>query len=371
MGSFEHYLNVNGRNLRLGYTTGTCAVLAAKAAAYALLSGNIPDTVRVLTPKGIEVEVSPVECRVFEGCGVCGVRKDAGGDIDVTDGLIIYACVERIEEPGILIEGGEGIGIVTKPGLDQKPGEAAINSVPRREIREAVLSVMDELSYEGGMKITISAPGGEEIAKKTFNPKLGIEGGISIIGTSGIVEPMSLSAFSDAMRLQIRQEAALGCSGMIFVPGNYGLDHLKSLGIGGEGYPVIMISNFIGDALDEAASCNVSGILIVGHAGKLVKYAAGIMNTHSSVADGRAEVFVTHAALCGASGEVIHSLFEAATSDECIRLLKEAGIYERTVDSIMEAIYRRLKSRAGEIRLGVIMFSNVFGTLGRIGDTDI
>ncbi len=372
MGSFEHYMNVNGRMLRLGYTTGTCAVLASKGAVYALLSGKAPDIISVMTPKGIRVDVESAECFIDGDAAVCAVRKDAGDDKDATDGILIYARVERQEKKDVVITGGEGIGLVTKPGLDQKVGEAAINSVPRREIREAVLSVMDELLYEGGMKITISAPGGEEIAKKTFNPKLGIEGGISIIGTSGIVEPMSLAAFSDAMRLQIRQETALGNRELIFVPGNYGLDHLCREGIDKSGRPVVVISNFIGDAIDEAVSCKATRLLIVGHAGKLVKCAAGIMNTHSSVADGRAEVFAAHAALCGSGEETVRRIFASLTSDECIEILKSEGMLEAVMTSIMKAIYERLSDRAGsKMKLGVIMFSNVYGTLGRIGDTDI
>ena len=372
MGSFEHYKNVNGKKLRLGYTTGTCAVLAAKGAAYALLSGMVPNRIRVMTPKGIEVEVEPAECFFKGGCAVCGVKKDAGDDVDVTDGLIIYASVERIASKEILIEGGVGIGTVTKPGLDQKVGQAAINSVPRQQIKEVMLSVADEFSFQEGFKVVISAPGGEEISAKTFNPKLGITGGISIIGTGGIVEPMSLSAFSDAMRLEIRQKAAMGCKKMIFVPGNYGRDYLKREGLEKEGVPVVMISNFMGDALDEAVSCGVLHTVIAGHAGKLVKCAAGIMNTHSSMADGRAEVFVTHAALCGASLEILHSLFDSVTSDECVRILKEAGLLKETMASVMKSVYERLCARAGkDMKLGVIMFSNEYGTLGRMGEFDL
>lgn len=372
MGSFEHYKNVNGKSLRLGYTTGTCAVLAAKGAAYALLSGTLPDRIRVMTPKGIEVEVLPFECFFEDGCAVCGVKKDAGDDVDMTDGLVIYAAVERIPSKEVLIEGGEGIGTVTKPGLDQRVGEAAINSVPRQKIREVLLSAADDFSYSGGFKVTVSAPGGEEIAKKTFNPRLGIKGGISIIGTSGIVEPMSLSAFADAVRLEIRQEAAQGQKRMIFVFGNYGMDHLRREGLDGKGIPVVMISNFVGDAIDEAVSCGVRHLVIAGHAGKLVKCAAGIMNTHSSVADGRREVFVTHAALCGASAETAGKLYGAVTSDESIRILKEEGIFVETMDLIMKSVYERLCERAGgDMKLGVIMFSNQYGTLGRIGEVEI
>lgn len=365
-------MNVNGRMLRLGYTTGTCAVLAAKGAAMALFSGSVPERIRVMTPKGIPVETVPSKCYMDGDAAVCAVKKDAGDDKDATDGILIYAKVERIPDRDIVIRGGEGIGVVTKPGLDQPVGEPAINSGPRSQIREAVLSVMDELSIDEGIRIIISAPEGVEIAQRTFNPKLGIEGGISIIGTSGIVEPMSLSAFSDAMRLSIRQEAAMGNKELIFVPGNYGMDYLRREGLDKSPRPVVMISNFFGDALDEASACGISGLLIVGHAGKLVKCAAGIMNTHSSMADGRAEVFASHAALAGGDKDMIGRLMSSLTSDECIEILKEAGLLKEVMDSILEKAYRHLSDRAGkDIRLGVIMFSNVHGTLGSIGEVNI
>ena len=192
--AFEHYVQSGGKRLRCGFTTGTCAALAAAGAARLLLTGKAPETVSLVTPKGISVEVPLEQCAWTESRAVCAVRKDAGDDIDVTDGLLIFAAVEFSREPGIAIDGGEGVGRVTKPGLDQPVGAAAINHVPRQMIRAALEDVCGALCCQRGLRVTISVPGGAEIAAKTFNPNLGIVGGISILGTSGIVEPMSMQA---------------------------------------------------------------------------------------------------------------------------------------------------------------------------------
>ena len=298
--AFDHYIENGAQRLRCGYTTGTCAALAAAGAASLLLSGEAPRALSLITPKGIPVTVEPVELFWENGAAVCGVAKDGGDDADATDGLVIRARVETIEEPEIRIDGGEGVGRVTKPGLDQPPGAAAINRVPRRMIEEQARRVCDTLGYAGGLSVCISVPGGEEAAKRTFNPMLGIEGGISILGTSGIVEPMSEKALVDTIAVELRQAAALGARDVILTPGNYGETFLRDHPQAARGVPVVKCSNFIGDALDLAGNRGFSQVLLVGHAGKLVKLAAGVMNTHSRYADGRAEVFCAHAAVCGA-----------------------------------------------------------------------
>lgn len=252
------------------------------------------------------------------GAALCSVRKDGGDDIDATHGLLITARVEKRSEPGVSIEGGEGVGWVTKPGLDQSVGAAAINRVPRRMIEEEVLSVGDALGYEGGFRVTVSVPGGEEAAKKTFNPQLRIEGGISILGTSGIVEPMSTQALVDTIALEIRQKAAQGHRNIILTPGNYGTDFLRTQGMDRWGHPIVKCSNFIGDALDACGAEHMQGVLLVGHLGKLVKLAGGIMNTHSRTADCRTELFCTYAALRGAGPELCRALMDCAASDACV-----------------------------------------------------
>ena len=242
--AFEHYLRSGSRMLRCGITTGTCASLAASGAAQLLLTGTAPSSLALTTPKGLTVEVEPVFCRMEGSQAVCAVRKDAGDDPAVTDGLLIIASVRKTGQ-GIRVDGGTGVGRVTKKGLDQPVGAAAINSVPRRMIASAAEAVCAETGYAGGLDIVISVPEGEEIARKTFNPMLGIEGGISILGTSGIVEPMSEQAIVDTIELEIRQAAENGVQNLIAVPGNYGLDFLKQQFPLPADIPVVKCSNYL------------------------------------------------------------------------------------------------------------------------------
>ena len=369
--------------LRCGYTTGTCAALAAAGAVRLLLTGEAPERVRITTPKGWTVEL-PLEDAVLDGGEArCAVRKDAGDDPDVTDGCLVCAAVSRSEPGGIRIDGGAGVGRVTKPGLDQPMGAAAINSVPRRMITDAVKEVCDELGYSGGLSVVISVPGGEEIARRTFNPMLGIEGGISILGTSGIVEPMSEQALIDTIELNLRQAAALepgsgGAKRLILTPGSYGESYLHAIGLDAQGVPVVKCSNFIGEALDAAAIQGFSEVLLVGHVGKLVKLAGGVMNTHSAQADCRgvmnthsaqadcrAELFTAHAALCGADGTLCRALMEAVTADACLKLLADAGLREAVLESLLTAIQTHLDRRAaGRMKVGAAIFSNEYGGLG-------
>ena len=365
---FEHYVRSGTRQLRRGYTTGTCAALAAAGAAELLLTGKAPETLSLLTPGGLRVEVRPVECRLEGAAAVCAVRKDAGDDPDVTNGMLVFARVEK-QTQGIRLEAGEGIGRVTKPGLDQPVGEAAINSVPRKMILAAAEAVCAETGYDGGLKITLSVPGGEDVAKRTFNPQLGIEGGISILGTSGIVEPMSEQAVVDTIALEIRQAAAGGARGLILTPGNYGMDFLRKKLPQLQGTPTAKCSNFIGDAIDIAVTEGFSEVLLVGHVGKLVKLAGGIMNTHSKTADCRRELFCAHAAVCGAGTDTCRALMEQVSTDGCLAVLEAAGLREQVTESLLREIQARLDRKAGStLRIGAILFSNEYGLLGETED---
>ena len=365
--AFEHYVNSNGRRLRCGYTTGTCAALAAAGAARLLLTGRAPETVRLRTPRGWEVEVPLVRAELRSPTGAAAaVVKDAGDDADVTAGALIVADVDLREGPGVDIDGGDGVGRVTRPGLDQPVGAAAINRVPRRMIAEELEALAGHLGYEGGFRVVIRVPGGQEMAGRTFNPKLGVEGGISILGTSGIVEPMSNQALVDTIGLEIRQAVAGGAGRLVLTPGNYGADFLA----GGalllpEGVPVVRCSNFVGEALDCARLEGVGEVLLVGHLGKLVKLAAGIMNTHSRWADGRMEVLCAHAALCGADRETARALMDSATTDRCLEVLDGAGLRGPVLASVLEAVQEHLDRRTGqEMPAGAVLFSNQFGLLG-------
>lgn len=367
---FEHYIRSGQRLLRCGYTTGTCAALGAAGAARLLLTGRTPETVALRTPKGIVVEVEPIFCRLSGEGAECAIRKDGGDDVDVTTGLPVIASVAlRPELAGeVRIHGGEGVGRVTKPGLDQPVGEAAINHVPRAMIKEALEKEAESAGYAGGFDVTISIEGGAETAKRTFNPHMGVEGGLSVLGTSGIVEPMSQQAILDTIQLEMGQAAlrAVSPRRLILAPGNYGLDYLHEKMPALKNIPVVKTSNFIGDTMDMAAASHFEEVVLVGHIGKLVKLAGGVMNTHSRTADCRTELLCAHAALCGASRDVCAALMNAATTDACMEILDGAEMREPVLSSLLDAIQLHLDRRAaGAFRVGAVLFSNQYGPLGQ------
>lgn len=364
--AFEVYIRSGQKQLRCGYTTGTCAALAALGAARMLLQGSCPEQLSLVTPKGIPVTVQPLRCTGDEAMAECAVVKDAGDDADVTHGMEVVAQVGRIPGEEIVIDGGPGVGRVTRPGLDQPVGSAAINHIPRQMIRQQVQAVREECGYEGGLSVVISLPAGEALAKRSFNPMLGVEGGLSILGTSGIVEPMSQQAIVDTIALEQRQAAAAGAKRLILTPGNYGMDFLREQGWLPQGIPVVKCSNFIGDALDIAATLGFETLLLVGHIGKLVKLAGGVMNTHSRYADCRTELICAHAAVCGAGRELCARLLSAATTDACLALLETEQLREAVMQSLLAAIQTHLERRVGgAYRVGALLFSNQYGLLGR------
>lgn len=360
--AFEQYLQRGRQKLRCGYTTGACAALAAKAAAKMLLTQQMAQEETLVLPKGLAVTVPIEEAAFSPSFASCAVRKDGGDDCDATHGLLIYARVSPCAHPGVEIDGGQGVGRVTRPGLDQPVGAAAINSTPRRMIREEVEAVCRSLDYQGGLSVVISTPGGEAVAQKTFNPVLGIEGGISILGTSGVVEPQSLQALLDTIQVELKMHAAAGCKEVIFTPGNYGEDFLKAHPPVRE-IPVVKISNFVGDSLDFAVEMGFTQVYLVGHLGKFVKLAAGVMNTHSRYADGRREVFAAHAGMAGANQNCICQLMEAPTADQCLAILEDAGLREPVLDSIFKQILYHTRRRADGIQVEAVVFSNQSGAL--------
>ncbi len=361
---FAQYIYKNQKKLRCGYTTGTCAAIAAKAAAQALLNGSWGKTASIVTPRGVVVEADILEPLLERGFASCAVRKDSGDDPDITNGMLVYARAEKSEEPGITIDGGEGIGRVTRNGLDQPIGAAAINRVPRQMIEKEVAAVCISSGYDEGLKVIISIPGGDEIAKKTFNPRLGIEGGLSVLGTSGIVEPMSEQAFVDSIRLELSRIQADGGRSAVITPGNYGEDYLKNELQGLELFTV-KCSNFVGETLDNAVSLGFERVLLVGHIGKLIKLAGGIMNTHSNYADARMELMGVHAALHGADRELVKALVDCGTTDEGLGLLQKEGLMEAVMSSLMEKIHFHIKKRVGAgVWIEALLFSNIYGRLG-------
>ena len=369
---FEHYIRSGQKLLRCGYTTGTCAALGAAGAARLLLTGHVPESVGLRTPKGVVVEVAPQFCRPTADGAECAIVKDGGDDIDATTGLPVVAAVTLLPDAPrtVTIDGGAGVGRVTKPGLDQPVGAAAINHVPRQMITEALLKEADAVGYGGGFAVTVSIEGGAAAAKRTFNPHIGVEGGLSVLGTSGIVEPMSQQALLDTLQIEIHQ-AALKSRRLILAPGNYGLDYLAAHMPELAQIPIVKISNFVGEALDMAAAEHFAEVLLVGHVGKLVKLAGGIMNTHSKQADCRTELFCAHAALCGADAATCRALMDAATTDACLEILDAANLREPVVASLLDAIQTHVDRRAAEaFRVGAVLFSNQAGPLGQTKTAD-
>lgn len=361
----EEYQFSQGKNLRCGYTTGSCATAASKAAAAMLLTGERIDSVRIDTPKGIVLNLEPLEVMLTADFASCAIRKDSGDDPDDTNGVLVYAKVEKIAEPGIMIEGGVGVGRVTKPGLACAVGGPAINPTPRKMITTEVGKVMAESGYTGGLKVTISIPAGVEIAKKTFNPRLGIIGGLSVLGTSGIVEPMSEKALVETMYVEIRAQQAAGNKNLLVFFGNYGEDFTRDeMKLDLEGH--VTCSNFVGELLDYAVFCGFETLLLIGHSGKLVKVAQGVMNTHSKYADCRTELFALEAMFHGASVEVGKEIYSCLTTDEVTKVLKRENIFEPVIEKVTDKIDFYMQHRVhGKIKTAALMFSNVYGILGK------
>lgn len=359
----EQYVYKQNKKLRCGYTTGTCAAAAAKASTRMLFTGKGVEKIAILTPKGILLELSIEQIEQKKDWVSCAVRKDAGDDIDQTNGMLIFAKCMKSSNVGVHIDGGIGIGRVTKKGLEQPVGFAAINLVPRKMITNEVEAECDHAGYDGGIEVVIFAPEGEAIAQKTFNPRLGINGGISILGTSGIVEPMSDQALIDTIRAEMKVKTAGGMKKLLVTPGNYGRDFAKkqwNIDID-QG---LKCSNFIGETIDLAYECQVEQLLLIGHIGKLVKVGAGVMNTHSKWADARMETLSACALLAGANGEVCRQILECLTTDDALKLLKEQGKLQATMDVLMGKIMYHLNHRANKnLEVGVVVFSNEFGVL--------
>lgn len=360
--------------MRYGFTTGSCAAAAAAAACYMLLTGRKKEEMTILTPKGISYTAKLVDISINESSAACAIVKDGGDDPDITTGAHIVAEVAFLKKESlqkdktdvvqqIIIRGGKGVGRVTKPGLDQPVGEAAINHVPREMIEKEVRRICALCDYNGKLQVTISVPEGEEIAQKTFNPRLGITGGISILGTSGIVEPMSSRALLDTIQVELRQKKAMGQQMIAVTPGNYGLDFMKEA----FAYDLdksVKCSNFIGNTIDMAAETGFCGMLLTGHIGKLVKVSGGIMNTHSKEGDCRMELLAAAALKSGGSKTQALEILEAVTTEEGIRLLQEGGNLQKTMQILMEKIMFYLQKRAaGRLQIECMMYANGYGLL--------
>ena len=367
--------------MKRGFTTGTCSAAAAKAAAYKAL-GKTVETVEIQVPKGYDLKLAPEQDISYESSGIvplseeegfCAIRKYSGDDPDVTNGVLVYAQV--VLEPrcaSVEIDGGVGVGRVTMPGLPCQIGQAAINPVPRRMIGEAVRQAFDDMDYEGGCRVVISIPEGVELAKRTYNPQLGVTGGISILGTSGIVEPMSEKALVDTIKVEMDVRKALGAEYLVITPGNYGQTFIRENFTDRDIY-FVKCSNFIGETLDYAERLGFKGILYVAHMGKMVKVAGGIMNTHSKYADGRMEIMAAHTGRIAGKPELLQRIMSCITTDSAYEAVLEESreLASQVVDSMLERVNHHLKLRTHEtMEVGAIMFSNKHGLLGQTDNAE-
>lgn len=358
--------------LRSGFTTGTCAAFAAKAATSVIFFGNVPKDLSVITPKGIKYRPEYTIHRSGNDNSDTAklhvsaeVKKDAGDDPDVTDGMTIRAIVhvpkyssDDNDTPVILIDGGKGVGRVTKPGLDQPVGNAAINHVPRQMITENVMEVCRKADFHGVINVVIEADGGEEIAEKTFNPRLGIVGGISILGTTGIVEPMSDEAIVDTIRVEIHQKKALGYDILPLAFGNYGQEFLLR-DYGFDLDTAVKSSNFIKDALTIAQEEGFRKILLVGHLGKIVKVAGGFSNTHSRYGDCRMEILTTAMLRSGApiTIEEARTLAASNTTETATDYLVSIGRLHQTMEVIVSEILSTINHWTPELHVELMIYT--------------
>ncbi len=330
-----------------------------------LLTGKTIAKISIETPKGILFDAQILDCKREEKVTSCCVLKDGGDDPDITTGAHVYAEVSYHGQPGIWIDGGIGVGRVTKPGLDQPIGNAAINSVPRQMIQKEVKEVMELCDYQGGLQVIISIPEGKALAEETFNPRLGIVGGLSVLGTSGIVEPMSADALKKTIEVELNQKEALGWKYIPVSPGNYGLDYMKRT-YGFDLDVSVKCSNFIGDTLHMASVKGFSGLLLTGHIGKLVKVAGGMLNTHSQYGDCRMEQLSDCAFNIGADQETICKIKESVATEDAVDILLAKGIAKPVMEMIMQRIMEVLQSAVSRnLQVECMMYSNKHGMLAQ------
>lgn len=368
----EQFFHKGSKRLAYGYTTGSCAAAAAKAAAYMYFTGEAPTHVVLMTPKGIELDLM-VEEAIFDfdnkNITCCSIKKQSGDDPDITNGVLVYARLDFAGTGGtdlrINIDGGIGVGRVTKRGLEQPVGAAAINSIPRKMITNEVTQVCEEYDYKGTINVCISIPAGVQLAEKTFNPRLGIKGGISVLGTSGIVEPMSEKALIDTIRVEmsVKKESAKKDNRVLLVsPGNYGRSFLhESFGIDIE--EAVKCSNYVGEMIDIANELGFQRLLLVGHIGKLIKVSGGIMNTHSANADARLELLAAHALRAGADAGLCRKILECITTEEALFLLQSSRNLSATMEEMINKIEYYISRRSDITQIEVIVFANDFGEL--------
>lgn len=346
----------NGKSYRKGYTTGSCATAAAKVAALMVLRQQVINQVSIVTPSGVTLRLNVEQPLICGQQASAAIRKDGGDDVDATHGMLIFAQVTLNDSGSISIVGGEGVGTVTRKGIGLPVGSSAINRTPLHTIEEAVREV---IGPERGAEIVIFAPEGEERAQKTYNGRLGILGGISIIGTTGIVTPMSEESWKRSLALELEMKRAQGMTSVILVPGNHGERFVQEqMQLNGD--RVVTMSNFVGYMLQEAQRLGFHRVVLVGHLGKLIKVAAGIFHTHSHIADGRMETLVTRLALMGAPRELLQAVFECSTTEAAMELIEQHGwqaVYNDIAQAICARINQMLRFAVQPLQCDAVLFS--------------
>lgn len=400
----EEYVYIDGKKYRRGYTTGSCATGASKAAVYMLITKNRINTINIDTPKGIPLLLKVDNINISDTFVECSIKKDGGDDIDATHTMDIYARAEIVAKNDknkgyftlkdidslstnseckselykfIRVYGGTGIGVVTKKGLSVDVGKPAINPTPLKMINHEIRKLIGDnfepiLGNDKVLKITIFAPQGETVAKKTFNPRLGIVGGISIIGTTGIVEPMSDEGWKKSLSIELQMKKEQGLDKIILVPGNHGEQFIREK-LNLDIKYVVRVSNFIGYMIKEAQRIGYKKILMAGHIGKFIKVSAGIFNTHSKVADARSEILVANLALMGARYEFLNKINQCVTTEEAVELINNSEyreVYNILSNKCRERVKQYLNEDSDDIDVEVIIFSMDKSLLGKSDNTD-
>ena len=354
--SFDAPVWHNGKALRKGYTTGSCATAAAKVAALMVMRQHLIHQVSIVTPSGVTLNLNVESPHVEGQQGIAAIRKDGGDDIDATHGMLIFARVTLTDSGEITLRGGEGVGTVTRKGIGLPIGSSAINRTPRHTIETAV---REAIGPARGAEVEIFAPEGEERAQKTYNSRLGIVGGISIIGTTGIVTPMSEESWKRSLALELEMKRAAGLERVVLVPGNHGERFVREQ-MGIDSQVVVTMSNFVGYMIEESVRLGFRQIVLIGHPGKLIKIAAGIFHTHSHIADARMETLVAHLALLGAPLELLRLVSDCDTTEAAMEHIDAFGfqrIYNHLAERICQRVMQRLRFTKTPPVCDAIMFS--------------
>ncbi|HEX4432993.1 MAG TPA: cobalt-precorrin-5B (C(1))-methyltransferase [Frankiaceae bacterium] len=347
-------MKVKGRALRTGWTTGTCSAAAAKAASMALASGKSPADVDTPLPGGGRITLPVQACEIGSGQATAVVVKDAGDDPDVTHGAHLTATVAWRSAPGLELDGGVGVGVVTKPGLGLEVGGPAINPVPREQIAQAVGEAID--LAQQGVRVVISVPDGERMARKTTNGRLGILGGISILGTTGIVRPFSTASWRASVMQAVDVLAAQGETTVVLATG--GRTEKAAMVL----YPdlaegcFVEVGDFTGAALRRAREGGLTRVIFVGMVGKLTKLAAGVLMTHYTRSAVDRELLADITRECGADEVLIESVAGANTARHAYEIWESAGLLKPAGDLLCRRVREVLERfTEGALAASVVM----------------